>query len=310
MILDKVKVKSTAVREMLAELLGTFVLVLFGTGVLAALKFDKTGNIGYAVGFWGWGLALALAVLVAGGASGAHLNPSITIAMATIGKCQWKKVVHYMVAQYLGAFLGAAVLFCTYKNAFDHFDGGLRATTGVNATADVFASYPREFVSTGNCFLDQVVGTGLFVMCIVAITDSSNMAVPQGLQPLLIGISLATTALCFGYNCGAPLNPARDLGPRIFTAMAGWGTEVFSFRDYNWFWVPVVAPHIGAVVGTWLYKLLVGLHWPQDSYDMDQGRRDKDGTNGVQMTGIKPYDSKLPYEDFRKTNGAQGSTQY
>lgn len=256
---------------------------------MAALKFDRAGNAGYGAAFWGWGMALTLGVIVSGGASGAHLNPAITVAWATIKKCPWRKVLHYMLAQYIGAFLAAVVVFITYKGALDNYDGGNRATTGMNSTADIFSSFPKDFVSTGNALLDQVVGTALFVMGILATTDSHNMAVPQGLQPLFIGFSLAATALCFGYNCGAPLNPARDFGPRVFTAMAGWGADVFSFRDYNWFWVPIVGPHLGAIVGTWLYCLMVGLHWPQGGYDMEQARGagHKDGNNGVQMTGIK-----------------------
>ncbi|KAL3201583.1 hypothetical protein MRX96_012611 [Rhipicephalus microplus] len=293
-MLDSVKIKNALVREVIAELLGTFVLVLFGNTVLAIVTFDRPPNLGYAAAFWGWALALTLGVLVAGGVSGAHLNPAITVAVTTVGKFPWRKIVPYMVAQYIGAFLASVILFITYRGALDNYDGGVRAVTGANATAGIFASYPQEFVSTGNGLVDQIVGTALLVLAILAITDSRNMAVPQGVQPLFIGLALGAIILCFGYNCGAPLNPARDLGPRVFTAMAGWGVEVFSYRDYNWFWVPIVGPHIGAIVGAWLYTLAVELHWPGSSYDMDSGNAvsAKDVENVIQMRGIKPCDLK------------------
>lgn len=270
-MLETLKIKNAIIRESLAELLGTFVLVLFGNSVLAVMTFAGAGNNGLAAAFWGWGLALTLGVLVAGGASGAHLNPAISVAVATVGKFPYKKIVPYVAAQYLGAFVASVVLFVTYRGALDNFDGGNRMVTGVNGTAGIFASYPKDFVSTGNGLVDQIVGTALLVLAILAITDARNMAVPQGVQPLFIGFALGALVLCFGYNCGAPLNPARDLAPRVFTAMAGWGGEVFSFRDYNWFWVPIVGPHIGAVLGAWLYTLAVELHWPGASYDMESG---------------------------------------
>lgn len=293
-MLDGFKIKNAVIRESLAEMLGTFILVLFGNTVLAILTFEKASTNGLAACFWGWGLALTLGVLVAGGASGAHLNPAITVAVTTIGKFSWRKIVPYVLAQYIGAFIASVVLFITYRGALDNFDGGNRIVTGVNGTAGIFASYPKEFLSTGNGLIDQIVGTALLMLCILAITDARNMAVPQGVQPLFIGFALAAIILSFGYNCGAPLNPARDLAPRVFTAMAGWGGEVFSFRDYNWFWVPILGPHIGAILGAWIYTLAVELHWPGATYEMDGGNpvSTKDVENSVQMRGIKLGDSK------------------
>uniref|UniRef100_A0A023GD17 Putative aquaporin major intrinsic protein family n=1 Tax=Amblyomma triste TaxID=251400 RepID=A0A023GD17_AMBTT len=272
-MLEKLKIKNATLREALSEFAGTFVLVLFGNAVLASLTFDKAGVVSYTAAFWGWGLAVMLGVLVAGGASGAHLNPAVTVALATVRKFSWRKILPYIAAQYLGAFLAAVVLYITYLGALDQFDGGIRSVTGVNATAGIFASYPKDFVGTGNGLLDQVVGTALLTMAILAVIDGRNMAVASGLQPLFIGLALAAIVLCFGYNCGAPLNPARDLSPRIFTAIAGWGGEVFSFRQYNWFWVPVIGPHIGAIVGAWFYTFTVELHCPAYGLDAEGSNR-------------------------------------
>uniref|UniRef100_A0A1E1X3P2 Putative aquaporin n=1 Tax=Amblyomma aureolatum TaxID=187763 RepID=A0A1E1X3P2_9ACAR len=272
-MLERLKIKNATLREALSEFMGTFVLVLFGNAVLASLTFERAGVVSYTAAFWGWGLALTLGVLVAGGASGAHLNPAVTVALVTVRKCSWRKILPYMAAQYLGAFLAAVVLFVTYSGALTQFDGGIRSVNGANATAGIFASYPKEFVDTGNCLVDQIVGTALLMLAILATIDGRNMAVAPGLQPLFIGLALAAIALCFGYNCGAPLNPARDLSPRIFTAIAGWGSEVFSFRQYNWFWVPIVGPHIGAIMGAWLYFLTVELHCPAYGHDSEGSTR-------------------------------------
>lgn len=272
-MLEKLKITNATLREALSEFAGTFILVLFGNAVLASLTFDKAGAVSYAATFWGWGLALTLGVLVAGGASGAHLNPAATVALATVRKFPWRKILPYMAAQYLGAFLAAVVLFITYMGALNQFDGGFRSVTGAKSTAGIFASYPKDFIGTGNCLIDQIVGTALLMIAILAVIDGRNMNVAPGLQPLFIGFALAVIVLCFGYNCGAPLNPARDLSPRIFTAIAGWGGEVFSFRHYNWFWVPVIGPHIGAIVGAWFYTLAVELHCPGYGHDSEGSTR-------------------------------------
>lgn len=271
-MLEKLRITNATLRAALSEFAGTFVLVLLGNAVLASLAFDNAGAVSYAAAFWGWGLALTLGVLVAGGASGAHLNPAVTVALATVRKFPCRKILPYLAAQYLGAFLAAAVLFFTYMGALDQFDGGIRSVTGANSTAGIFASYPKDFVSTGNCLVDQIVGTALLMLAILAVIDGRNMNVAPGLQPLFIGLALAVVALCFGYNCGAPLNPARDLSPRIFTAIAGWGGEVFSFRHYNWFWVPIIGPHIGAIMGAWFYTLTVELHCPGYGTDTESSR--------------------------------------
>ncbi|UYV60301.1 AQP3 [Cordylochernes scorpioides] len=250
---------------------------LGGNAVLATVILSRS-TLGPVAGPLGWGLALVVALYASGGVSGGppcaggHLNPAVSTALASVGKFPWRKVPQYAAAQYLGAFMASVVLYLLYIDVLSHFDNGMRAVPpAINATAQIFATYPQPYVSTGIGFLDQVVGTAALVLAICAITDDRNMAVPKGLVPLAIGLSLLLVQLVFGLNCMAAVNPARDLGPRIFTAIAGWGAEVFSFRDYNWFWVPVVAPHLGGVLGAWMYGGLVGLHWPEDGFDMENG---------------------------------------
>lgn len=251
------------VRQALAELVGTLVLTMVGDCVLASLAVSRLGAVGIAAGPLGWGLAVFLGVLVAGGVSGAHLNPAVTVAMATVGKFAWRKVLSYVAAQYVGAFLASCLVYVVYADALRQVDVELTAVYGENATAPVFSCFPAPGVSTFTCFLDQVVSTAVLLLGICAVTDSRNMAVSRGQQPLLVGLTVSACMYAFSSNCGNPLNPARDLSPRIFTALSGWGSAVFSFRSYNWFWVPVVGPHVGAIVGVWTYKLAVDNHWDQ-----------------------------------------------
>ncbi|XP_050050937.1 aquaporin-10-like [Dermacentor andersoni] len=259
-------------RQALAEMVGTLVLTLVGDCVLASLTVFQLGSTGLAAGPLGWGLAVFLGVLVAGGVSGAHLNPAVTVAMATVGKLAWCKVLAYVAAQYVGAFLASCLVYVVYTDALSQIDANLTTVYGINATAPVFSCFPAPGVSTFTCLVDQIVSTAVLLVGICAITDTRNMDVSRGQQPLLVGLTVSACMYAFSYNCGNPLNPARDLAPRIFTAMGGWGSAVFSFRAYNWFWVPVVGPHLGAVIGVWIYKLAVDNHWRADD-EIDAAER-------------------------------------
>lgn len=190
----------------------------------------------------------------------------MTVGLASAGKFKWSKVLPYVIAQYLGAFLAAALVFALYHDALDQIDGGIHLVHGDNATADIFSCFPSPEVTTQTCLLDQVVSTAVLLIAICAIVDPHNMADSKSNSPLLIGLSVSACMYAFSYNCGNPLNPARDFAPRLFTALCGWGVEVFSFRDFDWFWVPVVGPHIGGVVGVWVYKLVIENHWSERSF--------------------------------------------
>ncbi|XP_076354758.1 aquaporin-9-like [Tachypleus tridentatus] len=298
--LGHIRIKSDLLRQCLSEFIGTLILVLFGDSILAVVILGKIGSAGAVAVPLGWGLGLMIGIAVSGGVSGGHLNPAVTIAFATVGKFKWRKIPAFLASQYLGGFAAAALVFFVYEGAFENFDGGFRSVIGENATAHIFATYPQEFVHTGNGLIDQILGTFLLMIAISAIIDDKNMNIAQGLQPLLIGLSLTAIINCFGFNCQASLNPARDLSPRIFTAMAGWGIEVFSFRNYNWFWVPVIGPHIGAVIGVWIYRLMIELHWPADSYDFDQSVNNFKGSAfgslerdfNVEMKNVEVTDAK------------------
>jgi len=156
------------------------------------------------------------------------VNPAVTLGMCSVGKLPWRKLPHYFAAQYLGAFAGAVVTYLVYREAIDQaFDGQL-LVSGANGTAGIFGTFSGANVSTGTACIDQIVSVGFFLLLINAITDDRNMATPKGLVPIAIGVfDLGLCIFAYGYNCGAPINPARDLAPRVFTAMAGWGSDVF-----------------------------------------------------------------------------------
>ncbi|HXK09093.1 MAG TPA: MIP family channel protein [Vicinamibacteria bacterium] len=251
-------------REAAAELLGTFVLIVFGTGVVAQ-KVLSAGDAGTALSIHlAWGLAVTMGIYASAGVSGAHLNPAVTLALVAFRGFPWRKVPAYVLAQLAGAFAGAAVTFVTYREAFDHFDGGLRQVVGAKATAGIFATYPQPFLSDfPGGFVDQVVGTALLMLGIFAIADRRN-AGPATFGPVLVGALVALIGMTFGFNAGYAINPARDLGPRVFTAVAGWGSEVFRAGG-GWWWVPVVAPCLGGLLGALSYDLLVTRHHPTET---------------------------------------------
>jgi glycerol uptake facilitator-like aquaporin len=129
-------------------------------------------------------------------------------------------------------------------------------------TAGIWATYPQPFLSAfPGGFLDQFVGTALLMGVILGITDPRNSPAPPGLAPLIVGLLVVLIGAAFGFNAGYAINPARDLAPRVFTALAGWGRGVFS-EGHAWWWVPVVAPCLGAVAGGWLYDAFVGYRFP------------------------------------------------
>lgn len=238
--------------ELLAEFLGTFVLILFGTGVVAMVVLFSSGapgeivHGGYTNITLGWGLGVTMGVYVAGKISGAHLNPAVTLALAIFRAFPWRKVVPYSIAQTAGAFVAAALVYRNYLPAFQQFDPGLQKTAGVFTTFPAFPS----LLQAG--FLDQVIGTALLLMLIFAITDEFNIPPGANLAPLMIGLVVVAIGISFGGMHGYAINPARDFGPRLFTVVAGFHNNGITDGARVW-WVPVLAPLIGGVLGAGIY---------------------------------------------------------
>ncbi|MCE9500110.1 MAG: MIP family channel protein [Leptospira sp.] len=243
---------------MAGEFFGTFILILFGDGVVAMVVLFGLGS--YETITWGWGLAVIFGIYVSAKISGAHLNPAVTLALALKRNFPWKKVIPYSVAQIAGAFMGAALLYFNYHEAFAHFESSssiVRGNLESLKTAGIFATYPATFVSNFGAFVDQVVGTSLLVILIFAVTDERNQSNEINRAPFIIGLTVVAIGMSFGGNAGYAINPARDFGPRLLSYFAGWGQLVFTAREY-YFCIPIVAPLLGGLAGAFLYDFFVG----------------------------------------------------
>jgi len=237
--------------ELIAEYLGTLVLMLFGTGAVAMVALFGTGVPGEVVkgGYTNitlaWGLGVTMGIYIAGAISGAHLNPAVTLALAVFRRFPWMKVLPYCIVQIAGAFTAAALVFWNYRLAFLKFDPGLEKTANVFTT---FPAFPHE-LSAG--FLDQLIGTGLLMLMIFAITDERNQP-PAILQPALIGLIVVAIGMGWGAMHGYAINPARDFGPRLFTAVVGFRNNGLTDGS-GVFWVPILGPLLGGLIGAALY---------------------------------------------------------
>jgi glycerol uptake facilitator protein len=254
--------------EMIGEFFGTMVLILFGDGVVAS--FGLFGSVGTFATEWiviilGWGLAVMLGIYVAGAISGAHINPAVTLALAVRGKHPWNKVLPYWGAQVLGAFVAAGILYFVYQGALvnslaaNHLTIGDIAqgpTYGGKGFGWIFYTGHRSFVGTFGAFGDEFLGTALLVGLIFAIVDGRNQPVQANLNPLIIGFLIVAIGASFGLNTGYAINPARDFGPRLWIAIVSGGASLAA--DNYYFWVPIVAPLLGGVVGAFVYDFTVG----------------------------------------------------
>ncbi|MCK9403207.1 MAG: aquaporin family protein [Chitinophagaceae bacterium] len=231
----------------IAELVGTAMLIILGDGVVANVILQKTkGNNGGLIAItFGWAIGVFVGVYATASISGAHLNPAVTIALATIGKFSWAMVPAYLLAQLLGAMLGALVVWLAYRQHFN-------ATDDAATKRAVFCTSP-SISSPADNILSEFIGTFVFVLAILFITKSQHSlgsldALPVALLVLGIGLSLGGTT-------GYAINPARDLGPRIMHALLPIKNKQGS--DWGYSWIPVVGPIIGAVLAAIVYQWLL-----------------------------------------------------
>ena len=240
--------------QYLAEFLGTCILILFGCGVVAMVVLFQTPNTeivkgGYTNVVLGWGFAVMLGIYVAGGVSGAHLNPAVTLAMAITKRLQWVQVIPYCLSQLAGAFLGSIIVFIVYYYKWIEFDPLLENTAGV------FATFPAVNNFTSG-MIDQIIGTCLLVFLILAITDPNSPNNPTHLAPVIIAFLIMAIGISFGGMHGYAINPARDFPPRLFTMLAGFKNT--GFEDIKIWTVPIIGPLIGGSLGAVLYDVTIG----------------------------------------------------
>lgn len=227
-----------------AEVIGTMILIIFGGGVVGGVVLNKSKaqNSGWIVIALGWGFAVAFAVYIVGKYSGAHINPAVTIGLASIGKFPWADVPMYIVAQMIGAFVGGVIVYLHY---LPHW----AETEDKDAKLAVFSTGPAISNPIAN-LISEIIGTAVLVFGLLGIGANEFS---KGLNPLIVGFFIVAIGLSLGGTTGYAINPARDLGPRIahfFLPIAGKG-------DSNWAyaWIPVVGPIIGGVSGAMFYKL-------------------------------------------------------
>ena len=241
----------------LAEFVGTLILILLGDGVVAGvlLRYSKAENAGWVVITLAWGLAVAMAVYAVGRISGAHINPAVTVGLASIGAFDWVMVPGYIIAQLLGAFVGAVLVWLQY---LPHW----KETEDTALKLGVFSTGPAIRNTAAN-FIAEFIGTVMLVFGVLAIVTTFGadvmgdpnlaQAFQTALPPLLIGFLVVVIGMSLGGPTGYAINPARDLGPRIAHAVlpiAGKGDS-----DWGYSWIPVVAPLVGGVVGALLFQL-------------------------------------------------------
>jgi glycerol uptake facilitator protein len=248
-------------QSLLAEAIGTMVLILLGDGVVANVLLTKTKGhqSGWIVITTGWAVAVAIAVYAVGRISGAHLNPAVTIGLAAIGSFPWSDVGGYIIAQMIGAFVGAALVWLAY---LPHW----KETANADAKLAVFATGPAIHQPVANV-VTEVIGTAMLLFGILAIAANAqtltrpgdldlSLVFSRGLQPFLVGILILGIGLSLGGPTGYAINPARDLGPRLAHAVLPIPGKRDS--DWNYAWIPVVGPIVGGMLGAVLFRV-VGL---------------------------------------------------
>ncbi|HEY0357347.1 MAG TPA: MIP/aquaporin family protein [Mycobacteriales bacterium] len=250
------------VGELAAEFAGTLILILFGCGVVAQVLTGDGALGDHDSIAWAWGLGVTLGVYVAGRISGAHLNPAVTLALAVFKGFEWRKVAPFALAQLAGAFVAALLVRWNYTEALSSVDPGHTVKTqGVFSTLPGNGALP---VGTGGALRDQIIGTAILLFLILAVTDLRGTPPAANLAPLIIGLIVVAIGMAWGADAGYAINPARDLGPRLASFLTGYDT---AFRDQYgnlYFWVPIVGPLVGGLLGAGLYEALIGRFLPKD----------------------------------------------
>jgi glycerol uptake facilitator protein len=252
---------------MLSEFAGTFILILFGCGVVAQVVATKVGEIQSI--HWAWGLGVVFGVYTAGRISGAHLNPAVTIALAAFKGFEWRKVAPYCAAQFVGAFAAALVVRWNYTEALATFDPG-----NTQKSQGVFSTLPATSLgySEWGAFRDQVIGTAILLFLILAVTDLLGTPPQANLAPFIIGLIVVAIGMAWGAAAGYAINPARDFGPRLASYLTGYEDAFTDTTGYPYFWIPIVGPIVGGLLGAALYQVLIHRFLPAADAVTEPGR--------------------------------------
>jgi glycerol uptake facilitator protein len=257
------------------EFAGTFLLVFFGCGSVAAavLTGAQVGIFQVAIV---WGLGIATAIYLTGGLSGAHLNPAVTCALATAAGFPWRRVPGYVAVQVLGAFAASCILYAVFHatlRSYETAHGIVRGAAGSEATAMIFGEYfpnpggrplpaaAARAITPGAAFFIEALGTGILVLVILGVTDPRNPARPRVLTAAAIGLTITLLISLLGPLTMAGFNPARDFAPRLFSSLAGWGRVAFAANGSGWLTVYILGPLAGGQIGALVYRFCFQPHF-------------------------------------------------
>jgi glycerol uptake facilitator protein len=260
------------------ELLGTFMLTFFGCGVVAASVTTGAQSGVFQIAIV-WGSGVALAIYCTAALSGAHLNPAVTIGLAVHQRFPWPRVLPYLSAQLIGAFFAADVVFTLYEQAIKLHEathGITRGMPGSEASAMIFGEFfpnpggkplaeAKAIVSHFSAFVTEIIATAVLMLVILSAANERNQEHPAHHAPVLIGLTVTLLISICGPLTMACFNPARDLGPRLFSAVAGWGSVPFTANGIGWLTVYIVAPVLGAVLGGFAHRFLLKLGYEADA---------------------------------------------
>jgi glycerol uptake facilitator protein len=244
---------------LLSEAIAMLIIIAFGDSVSAMYSLYDPSPYQHA--YWGvciaWGLAVAIAIYTTGSISGCHANPAVTLALALYRKFPWKNVLPYCLAQTIGAFLGASIVYLLYLPVIDRFNLDHRLTRAAGGAAGVFFTHAALGITPLHAFGDEIILTAFLLFGIFAITEQYNeMAPGANFGALMIGFLVALIGASMGYLEAWAINPARDFGPRLFAFFAGWDSSAFPSPDSYW-WVPTLGPLLGGALGGGAYQLLI-----------------------------------------------------
>jgi glycerol uptake facilitator protein len=251
--------KKEFVGELISEAVAVAIIIAIGDSVAAMYSLYDPSP--YQQAYWGvciaWGMAVTIAIYSTASVSGCHANPAVTLALAAFRGFSWRKVMPYCIAQVVGGFCGAGIVYALFVPVIDQFNLAHHLTRAAGGAAGVFFTHPGLAITPMHAFGDEIILTAFLVFGIFAITEQYNEQAPGANSgALIIGFLVATIGASMGYLEAWAINPARDLGPRLFCFVAGWGPAALPSPE-NYWWIPIVAPLLGGVVGGGAYEVLI-----------------------------------------------------
>jgi glycerol uptake facilitator protein len=245
--------------ELISEAVAMFLIIALGDSVAAMYSLYSPNP--YAGDYWGvciaWGAAVTIAIYTTASVSGCHANPAVTLALAVYRKFSWRKVLPYCAAQTVGGFLGAGVVYVLFSPVIDHFNAINHLTRAGGGAAGVFFTHPGLAVTPMHALGDEVILTAFLIFGIFAVTEQYNEQAPgANFGAVIIGLIVAVIGAAMGFLEAWAINPARDFGPRLFCFFTGWGSSALPSPE-NYWWIPIVGPLLGGVVGGAAYQLLI-----------------------------------------------------